>query len=188
MIGRTYSLKSAETDSTVYYEEIKLLTDELINYASVAVLPIINEYKTYLTAFQLETIREDEEYILELLSFGILWRIYSPGALAVKFAPYQFLMNLSEYRKKHPRIKTYIDIARGILTSLFLLPNKVNPADRNQFPTLEMIDKVCIWFEATGEFKEEALRFIRWRAFWGTLDREKSLQIFFGNKNICRLV
>lgn len=180
MINKTYLLKLNGKDSENYYSVIRKLADEIILYSSGTIAPIIRGYKNYINSFGLEQAREDEEYILELLSFGILWRIYSPSALAVKFAPYTLLMNMSEYRKKHPRIKPYIDIARGILTTLFLLPNKVKVSDKKQFPSLEMIDKTCIWFEATGEFKEEALRFIRWRAYWGTLKQERLKEIFSG--------
>jgi hypothetical protein len=84
---------------------------------------------------------------------------------------------MAEWRKKHQSLKPYIDIARGILTTLCLLPrnstNKELP-----IPTLEQIDHVCKWFEATGEFREEALRFIRWRVFWGTKGPEDLAKIF----------
>lgn len=47
-------------------------------------------------------------------------------------------------------------------------------------PTLEKIDHVCRWFEAAGEFREQALRFIRWRAFWGTRNPDQLFRIFSG--------
>jgi hypothetical protein len=46
-------------------------------------------------------------------------------------------------------------------------------------PTLEQVDHVCKWFEATGEFKEQALRLIRWRAYWETKTEEELLKIFY---------
>ena len=34
------------------------------------------------------------------------------------------------------------------------------------------VDRLSMWLEATGEFREQALRFIRWRAHWETMDAE----------------
>jgi uncharacterized protein len=111
-----------------------------------------------------------------MLSFGILWRSYAGKALRVKYAPYITLSRMSEWRKKHPKLKPSIDIIRGILFTLFLLPDKGNPPAR--IPELNDIDHVCKWFEATGEFREQALRFIRWRAYWGTLTAPELSKVF----------
>jgi hypothetical protein len=76
---------------------------------------------------------------------------------------------MAEWRKHHQRWKPWIDLARGVLTTAFLLPAR--PRRVPDFPpTLDQIDRFCVWMEATGEFREQALRFVRWRAFWEGLD------------------
>ena len=127
--------------------------------------------------YGLEEVRETEEYILELISFGILWKSYAHTALSVRYAPFITLTCMAEWRKKHQSLKPYIDIARGIFTTLYLLPQNQDSKEL-PIPTLEQIDHVCKWFEATGEFREEALRFVRWRAFWGTKQPEDLAKIF----------
>ena len=84
---------------------------------------------------------------------------------------------MAEWRKKHQRIKPLIDITRGIFMTLFMLPDK-SKKNFIAVPTLEQVDHVCKWFEATGEFREQALRCIRWRAFWQTKNQEEVLRIF----------
>ena len=173
----TYSIRNGNSDSQIYYQEIKKLSDEVLQFSETSILPVVNEYVRYLDTYNLEEIREHEEYIFELLSFGILWHIYSLTALEVRIAPFITLSKMSEWRKKHQKLKPLIDIARGICTTLFLLPGN----HKNQFveiPNLEQIDHVCKWFEATGEFREQALRFIRWRAFWGTKTQNELFAIF----------
>ena len=173
----TYSLKLNDGDSEKYYSDINTLADQVISQAENSLLPIINDYVEYIKSFKLEEPLTKEEYIVDLLSFGILWRIYSKTAVSVEFAPFIFLSKLGVWRKKHQSIKTIIDYTRGMLISVFLLPDT-----RGKYisikPTLENIDKVCRWFEATGEFREEALRFIRWRAYWGTLSDSQQGEIF----------
>lgn len=174
----TYNLKLNASNSENYYNHVKLFTDEVLSAASRSVGLTVLEFKEYLLSFGLEEIREHEEYILELISFGVLWKSYSHKALKVKFAPFITLSRMAEWRKKHRRLKPYIDFCRGLLITLFLLPKKAATV-KNKIPTLEQIDRVCKWFEATGEFREQALRFIRWRAFWGTKTQEQLYKIFF---------
>ncbi len=173
----TYSLKVDGTDSVEYYKTVRALTNEVLQRADERVGAVIDDYLAYIKKYNLEETREREEYLLELLSFGILWRIYSPVALSVKNAPFVTLSKMGEWRKKHQRVKPAIDIVRGVLISLFLL--KGDTGDKTiPLPTLEKIDRVCLWLESTGEFREEALRYVRWRAFWGMLDPEKQFKIF----------
>jgi uncharacterized protein len=174
----TYSLKSDQPNSEIYYKDVRSFTDESLIESSKTIFPIAEDFIQYLKTYKLEEIREKEEYTLELLSFGILWRSYAYKALKVKHAPFITLARMAEWRKKHQNIKPYIDFSRGILISLFLLPkNSINHT--YQLPTLEEIDHVCKWFEATGEFREQALRFVRWRAFWGTKRKEELTKVFY---------
>ena len=173
----TYSLKPDGINSENYYRDVRNFADEVVLHADNSIIPIVENYIKFLKAYNLEEIRKTEEYILELLSFTILWRAYGQYAVNVKFAPFILLSQMAEWRKKHQHLKPLIDFVRGILLTLILLPAKLK---RNLVspPSLVDIDKVCLWFEATGEFREQALRFIRWRAYWGTLD-EKALSNIF---------
>jgi len=173
----TYFLKPGQTNSEEYYKDIRTFTDAVILKAAGSITPLVEEFKDYLRNYKLEDIRETEEYILELLSFGILWRSYAYQALSVIHAPFITMARMAEWRKKHQHIKPFIDFSKGILTTLFLLP-KNSKKTQVPIPTLEQIDHVCKWFEATGEFREQSLRFIRWRAFWGTKATGELLKIF----------
>ncbi len=168
----TYSLVERRKNSEEYYNAVKAFAKEVLDKASESIGPDVNEFITYIKEFKLEEVRKTEEYILELISFGILWYTYGNAALEVKHAPFITLSRMAEWRKKHQKLKQAIDLFRGIMTTLVLLPKKERTTEIN-LPTIEQIDKVCSWFEATGEFREEALRFIRWRAFWSTIGHDR---------------
>jgi hypothetical protein len=174
----TYSIKKDKKNSEEYYKDVHVFTNEFLSHAENSLKPIALDFIDYLRTYKLEEIREIEEYILELLSFGILWRSYANKALKVKRAPFITLARMSEWRKKHQQVKPIIDFIRGIFFTFFLLPT-VNNKKMPPIPKLEQIDHVCKWFEATGEFREQALRFIRWRAFWGTLYFEDLIKYFY---------
>lgn len=173
----TYTLKPGHQDSGEYYRVIQEYTDVLVQKAEAVLMPFIHEFTEYLKKYNLETIRAKEEYILELLSFGVLWRSYADTALSVRHAPFITLSRMADWRKKHTHLKTGIDAVRGFLFTLLLLPENTR-TQKPGVPSLAQIDSVCRWFESTGEFKEEALRFVRWRAFWHTKPAAELNRIF----------
>lgn len=182
----TYSLLNEQKNSEIYYRDVRAFCDYVLLHAADSIMPIVDDYILYLRSYNLEEIREKEEYLLELLSFGMLWNIYSDKALSVKFAPFITLARMAEWRKKHQNIKPLIDFVRGILITQFLLPRKtgnnsnysVQSKAKSDIPTLEQVDHLCKWFEATGEFREQALRFILWRAYWASKNNDELLSIF----------
>lgn len=168
----TYSLVLSEKNSDRYYSRIREFTDEVIEKASKSLMINVNEYTDFLKMFRLEEIRSNEEYILELLSFGLLWKTYGKVALSIRRAPFLTLSRMAEWRKRHQNLKPAIDLSRGILVTYFLLP-RYELDEIGFIPSLQDIDRLCLWLEATGEFREQALRFVRWRAYWETMTEER---------------
>ncbi len=80
----TYSIKNRNKNSEEYYREVRTFANEVLEKADNFIKPITLRFIEYLRKYKLEEIRESEEYILELLSFGILWRSYANKALKVK--------------------------------------------------------------------------------------------------------
>ncbi len=173
----TYTLKPGQTNSETYYRDVREFTNKVIGEAGRSITPVVYDFIDYLKTYNLGELRKPEEYLLELLSFGILWREYAAKALKVKHAPFITMARMAEWRKKHRRMKPLIDFSRGILLTLFLFPETDD--ERPEIPALDQIDHVCKWFEATGEFREQALLFIRWRAYWGTKSESELFRIFY---------
>jgi hypothetical protein len=151
---------------------VRAFTDEVLARASEALAPIVPGFLAYIRAYRLEEPRAEEEYYLELLSFGVLWNSYGGYALAVKHAPFVTLARMAEWRKRNPRWKPAIDVTRGILTTLVLMPSRGRRTPLTR-PSLRDVDALCRWLEATGEFREQALRFVRWRAYWETMNGQE---------------
>ena len=68
----TYSLTVDHKDSDAYYQRVREFTDEVLERAAESLMPSVTEFTEYLRKSRLEDLRTDEEYILELLSFGLL--------------------------------------------------------------------------------------------------------------------
>ncbi len=164
----TYSLAPSQQNSEAYYRRVREFTDEVLEHASGSLMTSVTEFTDYLRKYKLEELRSDEEYILELLSFGLLWKTYGEYSMTVRMAPFLTLSRMAEWRKRHQKLKPAIDLARGVLVTFFLLPARKNQKI-TAIPSLHDVDQLCLWLEATGEFREQALRFVRWRAYWETM-------------------
>lgn len=68
----TYSLNPGGQNSELYYSEINTLADLVMEKSRDSMQKIIDGYIDYIHNYNLEEVCEREEYLLELLSFGIL--------------------------------------------------------------------------------------------------------------------
>lgn len=166
----TYKLNFNGSAAHTYYPAVARFTDEVLARAEDFITPMARSYRRYLMKYKLEAPRSVEEYTFELLNLGILWRAYGSVALAVRTAPFRLLAFLAEWRKKHQRLKPAIDLLRGVLMSFFLVP--VEPKRTETSPgSLRDLEPLVQWLEATGDFREDAIRFVRWLAYWSTINR-----------------
>jgi hypothetical protein len=172
MLPITYQLNLNGPATATYYPAIEEFTDRVLVKAEESITPIAQAYRRYLIEYELENPRTPEEYIFELLNFGVLWRMYSRTALSVRRAPFRTLAVLAEWRKKHQRVKPAIDILRGVLMTYFLVPGTPERMDRAP-ENLDEVGRLVLWLDATGDFREDALRFIRWLGYWGTQTRRQ---------------
>ncbi|MEW5800136.1 MAG: DUF116 domain-containing protein [Bacteroidota bacterium] len=163
----TYKLNLNGSSALSYYPAVASFTDEVLERAERTITPIAKKYRIFLIGYELEDPRSIEEYSYELLNLGILWRAYGSTALAVNVAPFHFMARLGEWRKTHPRWKPLIDAIRGMILSYFLVPQ---PIHRTEYAprTLSDLGRLISWLEATGDFREDAFRYIRWLGFLGT--------------------
>jgi hypothetical protein len=159
----TYNLTEA------YYEEIGSFAGLFTEKALSLVGTEIDAFRKFR---QIGIIRTDEEYITELLSFGVLLHTYGTYSEKVKFAPFALGKSLADIRKKNKTLKPAIDIIRGVITSAFLLPGGINAKNSTDNPEsicknagIDIFDKLFRWLAATGEYREMTLRYNEWREF-----------------------
>jgi len=167
----TYRLDQEGPAAQTYYPEIASFTNSVLHRASGEILPIAKRYRHFLIGYRLEEPRTQEEYLFELLNLGVLWRAYGPTALAVRHAPFRLMARMGEWRKTHPAAKPFIDIIRGIILTAFLVPEPAGD-DRSAPPTLSELQRLVAWLEATGDFREDAFRYICCLGYFGTLPED----------------
>lgn len=165
----TYSLKDGEATSDRYYRDVAAFTDEVLADA-VVLHPLVERFEAYLRETGKEAVRSRDEYVFELLMLDTLWRYYADDAYDVSGGWTGIMSLLSRLRQRGGTIKALADRARGILATVFLVP--VSRAGYLQ-ATLEHMNRLLKWMDATGDYVQEVRRLRNWYDFWSTQPAER---------------
>ncbi len=168
----TYRLSNNGTSAASYYGAVAEFTDLVLARAQSTLVPEARKFHRFVIAYDLEDPRSIEEYTYELLNLGVLWRAYGDIASSVRVAPFHLMANLGEWRKTHQRLKPVIDVFRGVLLSVFLLPKTVRRVSESEIGISEL-GRLVTWLEATGDFREDAFRYVRWLGYLGLETSER---------------
>ena len=168
----TYSLRDEEGNSDQYYQDIASFTDEVLA-ESWDVWEMMRNFRSYLLKTKHESIRSKEEYCLEILMLGTLMRCYGYRSLNLPDAPARMLTELANFRDEISFLKPEIDLLRGILATLYLSGDNDQSKVEAFKPTLEHLDSLLKWMEASGEYRHETRRVMAWRDFLATYDPQK---------------
>jgi hypothetical protein len=169
----TYSLKRAHAQgSEEYSRDVALFIERVLSEAEVSLQPFVERFKEFLQKNQIEPLRSDEEYGLELLTLGVLWMSYAP--YVKRFSPLvsSVLHTLLILRRRGGWLRPRIDAIRGLLTTTFIMPAKLPEGVFLEY-TSENFARFLNWLSVTGEFKEEVKRFRIWRQFFEELSPQE---------------
>jgi len=173
----TYRLDINGSATATYYPTVAKFTNQVLSKAENSLALIARIYRWYLIKFELETPRTVEEYIFDLLNLGVLWRKYGQTALSVRIAPFRFLARIAEWRK-FSIIKPVIDVIRGYLMSFFLVHSR-KKSNITIPRSLHDIERLVAWLDATGDFREDAFRYIRWIGYWRTKNPDHFRELMY---------
>lgn len=172
----TYSLKNENVNSDDYYKNVSKFTDEVMKNAEDLSKEIIESFKKYIKENKIEKLRTTEEYMLEFLIIGVLWQLYSDDAIKLACLPKKILAEFNNLRQRGGDIKNKVDIIRGILSTIFLMPN--DNYNSNAALTYENFDKLINWMAVSSEFDEEVRRFLSWKKYICYIGKEKTKEFF----------
>ena len=163
----TYSLRDGRKQSEQYYQDVAAFTDEVLAEAQGQAGAVVKAFQAYLQQTGREVPRSYAEYAFELLTLGVLWRVYAGEAIGLARAPQRFLVKLAQlraqvWRQQNGFLKSVIDFWRGVLATLFLFRRH---SEKSPPPTLDSLDQLLNWLTAASDFKEEVKRLSVWRDF-----------------------
>jgi hypothetical protein len=160
----TYSLRDGQARSDQYYRDVVAFTDNVLAEAKERVQLLVEAFQFYLEKTGCEIPRTFSEYAFELLTLGVLWRVYAGDALGLAQAPQRALTSLVHMRQRGGCLKPSADFLRGVLGSLFLSPDGRRLTEIPA-PTLAHLDRLLDWLAVSDVFAQELKRLRAWRDF-----------------------
>jgi len=153
----TYSLRPASAPPAEYPRAVARLADEVVA-AGEALRPIVEAYGQFVEESGREARRSHEEYLLEALTLGVLWRARGDEATRMTGARRDLMDRLARARRTGMARRR--DGSNGLLLSLDrpFEPGRLDP-------TLVDVERLLTWLVASGECDGEAARLEGWEAF-----------------------
>ena len=160
MDGITYDLKAGD-----YYDDIKEFAQEVVAKVEKDHSKIIKEYRDFIAAEEIEEVRDRKEYAFELLALGVLANLYLNDVLETSKPYYVFMQNLIKFKAQHSKLEKIIEWLQSFLNTVLL--HSAHRDDYNyEFVNKDDLKELLQWLEATGEYKEEVLRFKYWERYF----------------------
>lgn len=161
----TYSLRNNQRTSDQFYRDIVAFTDEVLVAADGALGPLIAAFQAHLQATGHEAPRTAPEYGFELLTLGVLWRVYAHQSLRLGHTSQRALVTLVQLRARGGFVKQAVDRVRGVLTTLLVARNGRDSVSRPAL-TPEGLYRLLDRLDAAPEFAQEAKRLREWGSYF----------------------
>lgn len=161
----TYSLWHNQAQSLQYYNDVAAFVDEVLAQGEARFDALLDAFEAFIRQTGREAPRTPAEYLYELLTLGVLWRVYAADAPGLGDVPRQLLTCLAGLRERNEWLKPGVDRMRGVLSALFL-SSGAHRTTAEPTLTLEHLDKLLGWLAATGVYEEAVGRLTNWRDFF----------------------
>lgn len=153
----TYSLRAGAGNSNGYYRAIGDVADLFLENWGHEARSLREHYIEWLREGEREPLRDAREYTFDILTLGVLWRLYG-GRVRKVPAPAALLCSaLYRLRRRWPQLKPWADALRGRLMSRFLTGDGTEDGSMRT-PDQGDLRALLRWMDATGEYREETRR------------------------------
>jgi hypothetical protein len=165
----TYSLRGGQPKSDQYYRDVAAFTDDVLVEAERCMRPLVEAFQASQAGAAAGEPCTWPEHVFDLLTLGILWRVYIGRAPGLADGFRWVLTGLARLRQRVRSLKPGIDRLRGVLATLFLGRNGHLPE-----PQAAALDQLLGWLVATGDFDEEVKRLTPWRDYLDSLPPDEA--------------
>lgn len=164
----TYQLNDSEGKSYEFYDKLRSITSEIIDYNDSSIQLLIAEIINNSSDFKNK--RTKNEYLFELLMLGVFKVNYQDTISNTGWFKLKLLKLLYSIRSSNRRLKPSVDFLRGKLMAT-LVPNH-KKQEKETF-TLNTFKKLILFLQATGDYKEEAVRLKDWEILLKSMTSEE---------------
>jgi hypothetical protein len=169
-----YDLRVSGSCSDGYYDDVSRFSDQLLAEIELRARDAISGYGYFAETELKESQRSKGEYAIELLTLGMALKLYAGAAGSTPAWAVRWARQLFRMRSQRGWIKPIADFLRAWITRLYLMPN-IGRTGPGQY-SIDRLQGLIEWLEATGEFEQECLRLGNWLSFLRSLPPTEAAQ------------
>jgi hypothetical protein len=163
----TYSLRTRPTGPGAYPTAVAKLADAMMAMGA-DVRPTVEAYGNFVAETGCEERRSYEEYLLEALMIGVLWRARGHEAMVAARAHGETVQRLVGERRAGCGRRRDGSNAALVLVDGPFVPGRPDP-------TTDDFTLLLAWLLASGEYDDEFVRLEGWQEFFATVPAADSL-------------
>ena len=167
----TYYLGDEKNSAEEYYNIIKKFSKEIIGIIKDVSGEYIENRMEYESKANPNELKKREEYYLEVLILGVLWKEYIKNATKSRLFSKAILTRTIKLRGQRKRIKKIKIKVKGFFSTIISKNNKRMGEEVSR--SLKNLNKLILWLKATGEFIYEAKFLQEWRDYLKTKNKEE---------------
>ncbi len=158
----TYDLRLGQEDSEAYYKRVREVAQTVLKRVIQDFEGILRDFCLFIKSNNIETVRTQQEYGLEIVTLAVLWKVYGGYSLGRNKVTQKLLRQVVKLRRGKKWQKQFFSTLKGRLLPYFLEDKEaICPPLANCLQLKEFLD----WLQASGEFEEEVRRLRSWQGF-----------------------
>jgi hypothetical protein len=171
-----YDLRRPGRDSHGFLNDACSFTNQVLELINERAGNAVSAYGRFVQSELLEAARSHDEYALEFLLLGLALSRYAGAAERTPGWVVGMLRELVWLRSRSTRLKLLADLARTIITRMWVLP-RIGLPSLSTRGAVDGLPVLLEWLYATGEFEQEAMRLNNWRRYLATLPHEDASRL-----------
>ena len=169
-----YDLRMTGGCSDRFYDDVSRFSDRLLAEIESHAEEVIRGYSEYVQSELKEPPRSQGEYAIELLTLGMVLKLYAGAARSTSGRAVRWARELFRLRSRWQRTKPLADFLRARITRHYLMPN-IGRTVLGQY-SRDWLPRLIEWLQAAGEFKQECVRLSNWCGFLRSLPPAEAAQ------------
>lgn len=170
-----YDLRVDEERSDRFYADVAAFSARVVAEIESRASGALDGYSRYVIDVLMETPCSRAEYALELLTVGMVFRLYGEASAGTPGWVIDLARELYSVRRRDSWKKSVADFVRAALFQLLMNgkllrvePEAPSPGAEPQ-NRLSELPRLLEWLQATGEFEQEWKRLDNWRCYWAEM-------------------
>ena len=167
-----YDLRRQGGSSDGFYSDLASFSTRLLKAIDLQAGSTLDGYSLHVRERLCESPRSRGEYAIELLTLGMMLKLYADAAASTPGWVVELSVDLLWLRRRSEFLKKIADDLRAAMFRIFAVRKLWKATSKTS--SFECLPHLIEWMHASGEFEQESMRLDNWKSYLGMLPRKEA--------------